>query len=623
MPEQESKRAFREDYYEERRERERRKAKKQKQTESSKVPPLQTPPVQPELQKSTEDRTQIQEISKEIEKNIMVPVLNLREPAISFKTASLALDYPREKKEHQLIVPEFRVFPPAFEFLGFKLDTSFPIRKKTRTLVIPNVKLLKSIIEFSEGRLDIDYSISKQGRKVFIPKFVFQKPSMSFEMASLNVEVLTPRLIHHSAQPTVQARRESVAEINKELMESIQPQEEITKASYAVEAQTGSGEEEVSWEELQDPLEFLFGNGARKVRDVEPLVVLFKDYEDDSYIQTFETLILRIYREKHGGYPEVKKLTLREDWNKREIEQWLDEGKLFLIELDAKDVKIKIDKESLVDRLWAIFSKKKGIVIFYTKNDKIFEEYATLLNEINWSRLHLGAKIVKLIPRRLSFEEKLKLAGLLFGFVDLKGETPPNVSMDAVLNASKDKYEEKLKEIGDEYYNILGIVKPGENESIEHLRGKAFIVRWLIKQLEKKGMMPKGKRKNWKLIKDLIKTEEPKNGAIVDVCFNNENYEFETLFEEGFGKIHKTLRKYEQSQGNVKVVVEPITAFLHAKEFAKLIKIVKQVYPTLDIRFYTLDIKDEKLIPLGDYLKELKSSALGTSFRRGFYNGTH
>ena len=130
MPEQESKRAFREDYYEERRERERRKAKKQKQTESSKVPPLQTPPVQPELQKSTEDRTQIQEISKEIEKNIMVPVLNLREPAISFKTASLALDYPREKKEHQLIVPEFRVFPPAFEFLGFKLDTSFPIRKK-------------------------------------------------------------------------------------------------------------------------------------------------------------------------------------------------------------------------------------------------------------------------------------------------------------------------------------------------------------------------------------------------------------------------------------------------------------------------------------------------------------
>ncbi|WP_461864294.1 hypothetical protein [Thermococcus sp.] len=54
------------------------------------------------------------------------------------------------------------------------------------------------------------------------------------------------------------------------------------------------------------------------------------------------------------------------------------------------------------------------------------------------------------------------------------------------------------------------------------------------------------------------------------------------------------------------IYVEPITAFLHAKEFAKLMKLVKEVYSTLNVRFYTLDLKNERIMPLEDYLKRVK-----------------
>ncbi|HII60193.1 hypothetical protein [Pyrococcus horikoshii] len=596
---EESKKEFKE-YYEEHRERERRKSQeKQKQSKASTSPPQPSPPI-PE---STVDKTQIQKFSKE--EPVEIPVIELKESAISFKTAPLALDYPKRGKELPLMVPRFRASPPTFKFVSVKLDTSFSTERKILPIVIPKIKLLKPVIEFSEGKLDVDYSVSKQEREIFVPRFVTQKPLISFKMAPLNIEVPTFQS-NQLVQSSAQVKTENIKVTNL-----IQPQEETTQG--VVEVHVGNKEPEIKGEKLKDPLEFLFGKGVGKIRNIEPLVILFKDHENDSYIQTFETLLLRIYREKHGGYPDVKKLSLINEWNRREIEQWLDEGKLFLIELDKRSrkgeetIEAKLNAEMLADRLWAIFSKKKGIVIFYTKDEELFNEYKNILKDIVWNKLHLGAEIVEVIPRKLSFKEKLKLADLLFGFVNMREEAPPNASMDAILNVGENKYKDKLVKLKEKYYDILGIVKPGENESEEHLRGKAFIVHWLIRQLEEKGIVPKGEGKDWKFIRDTIRTEEPRNGVIVDVYFNNENYEFETLFEEGFGKIHKTLRKYEQLQAKVRIIVEPITAFLHVKEFAELMRIVKQMYPTLDVRFYTLDVKNENLVPLEKYLKEVET----------------
>jgi len=644
MTEQESKKEFREHYYEERRERERRKAKKQKQTKPPKTSTSQTSLVKSELPKSTEDKAQVQGVSKKVEESIILPTINLEKLAISFKTAPLALDYPREKKERQLIVLKFKIISPAFEFLSSKLDTGFSTKKETRTLVVPKIKLLKPITEFSEGKLDIDYSVSKQKREVFVPKFVAQKFSMSFEMALLNTEILTPQ----SIQPAIRAQSESVAEANRELMELIQPQEETIQMSYAVEAQAGSGEEEVSGKELQDPLEFLFGKNISKMfggdgRLAEPLVILFKDLPNDSYIQVFEEILLRLYREKIGGNPEFKKLTLREGWNKDEIQRWLDEGGIFFIELpmrqkslkqekylsldeleEAKknqgNIDVKVDAKMLADRLWAIFSQHRGIVVFYTKDEEVFKEYAILLESINAMKLDSKARIVALEAIQLSKESKVKLMNLLYGFVPFELEVESS-TISCVLNLAKNAYEDKINMIKNRYRVKLPVVKRslGEESDI-HLAGKSFIVHAIVKELQKNGLLPENLEKLSSYeIRQYIKTEEPMGEIIPDVVFqqigeSKEPYEFETLFKSegkpgGFENIIEKLMTYEEKGINeVHIVVEPITVFVHSKEFNEILKKIRKKleFRNLNIKFYTLDLKNEELMPLEDYLKELK-----------------
>ena len=373
------------------------------------------------------------------------------------------------------------------------------------------------------------------------------------------------------------------------------------------------GDVSLEYENMDDPLDKIFGIGAGKIRELEPLVILFRDWSDDSYIDTFNELLVRLYREKHGGHPEIKRLSLREDWNKREIEQWLDEGKLFLIDLDS-DNKTEIDEKLLADRLWAIFSKKKGIVVFYTRDPKKFERYKELLNGLNWSNLNFKLEIIEIIPLKLTSEEKRELTRLIYGLTVDVPLVETTRYMDSFINIARQEYKKTLYNLIGKY-ELIGFVNASENESDEHYAGKVFVVDCLIKKLQKEEKLPKTFNKiDWDVVeKEFIKTEQPINDLIIpDVIFvpQNEYYEFETLFGEGFSKIPaKTLNKYHKhtSGARVKIIVEPMTAFLHAKEFSMLIELItrKKRFKGLDIKFYTFDIHNNKLLELEAYLTEL------------------
>jgi len=478
-----------------------------------------------------------------------------------------------KKGERKLIVPKIKTSFPVFSFLSEDLDLHF-YRKEKYPLLVPKIKLSNPTIIFSESKLDTDYP-QVEKRTTTVPKIMFQEPVIIFETTSLDISSILP------TQGTL-----------------------LRKYAYSEEAKLEEVKVKLEDQELQDPLKFL----GMTVEEIEPVVILFKDSPHDSCIHTFETLLLRLYREKRGGSPEFKKLSLREDWNKREIEQWLDEGKVFLIDLDS-EAKIDIDKNLLADRLWAIFSKGRGIIIFYTKNEKIFNEYNEILDEICW-KLQLKPKFIKIRPRDLSSEEKIKLASLLF--TDIKDEELLPDSTDGIINISKRKYEEKLREI-EKKYDLIGLINRTNDESEEHYRGKAFIVNVLIKRLQESGRIPKRFEEiPWDDIEKLIRTEEPLGEVKPDVVFENEYYEFETLFGEGgFRKItERTLKKYhEELKGvKVKVVVEPITAFLHAKEFRKLIDLIRRGkrFKNIEVEFYTIDAKNERLLPIEEYLRQLK-----------------
>ncbi len=583
-------------------------------------------------------------ILKYEEKSSIIPKIAISEPSIDFKKIeinkgleikatsnirkkqkSIIKEIQREKLK--LKIPNIKLTTPYYEFLNINVDKSFNITKAENPMLIPKFKVILPNFTFLKTEINIDFNIPKAKNDLFIPKIEildpeikytqklieksFNIPKIAISELSLNITdfrgIKMTKNLEIKEIPNIQ--KEKQESVTKEIKEDTLTEEiEIVNTVVLNENETKKTEIEVS----KEPIEFLFGGNVKGIKRGEPLIVLFKDYKDDSYIQTFETLLLRICREKYGGIPEVKKLSLKEDWNKYEIERYLDEGNIFLIELESEE---EINKDNLADRLWAIFSKEKGIVIFYTKSKNIFEKYKTILNEINWTKLNLKAKIIEIIPKRLSFKEKINVAKALFGFMDIEKDVPPIAPMDAVLNFAKEKYKEKLEKINNKYHINLGIINEGENESKEHMNLKSFVTHCLIKKLEKDEKIPKDdKEKDWDYIKEnIIITEYPKEGKnnniLVDVYFvdKNENYEIETLFEEGFGKIHKTLEKYNPNE-KINIVVENITALLHAKEFLNLINLIekKQRYKNLEINFYTLDIKNNKLINLKDYYKKLK-----------------
>ncbi len=604
--------------------------KQQKENKSSQI-------INISKQKELKEKT----ISNEETKIFEIPKIVFDNAKLNFKHVILEKNITLQRKNLELKIPNIKLTTPYYEFLNINVDKSFNITKAENSLLIPKFETIFPNITFLNAGINIEFNISKDKNDLYIPKVKILNPEIEYTQNKLNSDYLILKQIEKSfsipkiaiSEPSLNitdfrglkmAKNLGIKEtlnIQKEKQESVIKgikEDTLTEKIEIVNTTVSNANEtkETEIEEFKEPIEFLFGGNVEGIKRGEPLIVLFKDYKDDNYIQTFETLLLRICREKYGGIPEVKKLSLKEDWNKYEIERYLDEGNIFLIELDSKN---DIDKDNLADRLWAIFSKERGIVIFYTKSENIFEKYKTILNEIKWNKLNLKAKIIEIIPRKLSFEEKINITKALFGFVDIEN-APQTAPMDAILNFAKEKYKEILEKINNKYYTTLGIINEGENESKEHINVKSFVTHCLIKKLEKDEKIQKDdKEKDWDAIKEnIIKTEHPKEGKnkniIVDVYFvdRDENYEIETLFEEGFGKIHKTIEKYNPNE-KINIVIENITAFLHAKEFFDLINLIenKQRYKNLQINLYTLDIKNKKLINLKDYLKALKRWEIG------------
>ncbi len=355
-------------------------------------------------------------------------------------------------------------------------------------------------------------------------------------------------------------------------------------------------------EEFPDFVETLFGAGGKELREPNAAIILFKDLRGEGYIHLFEKFLLRIQREK-GKAGKIKKLTLRtEDWNKEEIERWLDEGGIIFVEVTNEETIEKLNEQDLADRLWAIFSRGDGIVVFYTKEDDAFSKMSEITQDINWNRLGLKPEIFKVIPKELPLDLKTKISRVVYGLVSIPDVTPDS-KMSWIINTAEKQYLKVLKQIMKTYEPFLP-VKATDNESTEHVLAKYFIVHSLIKRLQQE------KEINWDKIRELIETE-PETYPRPDVLYKpeNEHFEFETLFGEGFRKITNKLDEYSRAnpEAKVRMVVEPITALLHLQEFKHQLTWIKKgrLYSNLDVEYYTFNIFTEQLMSLEDFIKSL------------------
>ncbi|MEM2083018.1 MAG: hypothetical protein QXV10_00715 [Nitrososphaerota archaeon] len=105
-----------------------------------------------------------------------------------------------------------------------------------------------------------------------------------------------------------------------------------------------------------------------------------------------------------------------------------------------------------------------------------------------------------------------------------------------------------------------------------------------------------------------IETErELSPGVVPDIKVGNEVYEVETLFgphagEEPDLKINKTVNKYDKSSiARINIIMDNFGFLLHIKDLLR-----KRSHFKDKVEFYTLDLKNKKLISIENFMEELK-----------------
>jgi hypothetical protein len=428
-------------------------------------------------------------------------------------------------------------------------------------------------------------------------------PESSIEVSPL----IHPPLVGYSQSITPSSRtlplRESISVTSniQPLMSRFSLQTSQKEKSLSVGAEIAEEESGGDTEEEENFFEIMFrGEGLRRIEDGRPAVIYVEEKEGDSIIGVVGTICKRLYREKMGGIPKAEIFSNLEEFRK-EI-RYIEAGnKITVIQLSEKDWK-SLTKEEwnrfFGDRLDQLFSQDFGFIILNYPLPKVLERH-----RINTIIVH---------ARQLTTEMKRKLTEIVWGFVDIEDAFAP---LDVVFDYGREKFEhtlEGIKEIG----FFAEATKPHEGEeSNEHRWIKRFLVKHLASELIKTGELPKNPSR--RQIQSKVETEVKGRflNAVPDVVVGNDVYEVETLFaEDGEGsnpsdKIIHTIDKYDNSSVNsISVVLSNISFIRHLKMIKKILRMYKKDRKE-NIKFWTLDLKNERLVSFEEILnimRELK-----------------
>jgi len=546
-----------------------------------------------------EERIENEEaFSKEtkIEEALTIPIITLEKPSFETYILKLNIEVPEVKKEEVVIsVPFVKLQVKPSVVIGQKFNDKLVSEKQEEILPTVPILRLETLTKVQViQRFDEEIRrIKEEKLESAVPFYVVEQFPLPEYLESFNSNVLTIS----RANPSKEETKVKKVEIKEEKISS-------------EEAGVPSGGEE----EISDFLEFSLGSEGGKIRGKGPKIILFKDVENDSYINFLENICLRIYKEIEGGEPKAEEIKKMDDLNEIKIERWLEAGgKIFTINLDKLDINKrdnKIDQTHLWERLEETYSSKLGFIIFTTRNKEKFETFEKLLQNINYKsqgRLNIAYIVAGILPQDL-----IKLSS---GMIDLterepikmkKGEVegiPTFSTFDYKFNqahAEEKRYFEIMKNEERGLFKYATVKSKEESEL--HYNIKVFIVRYLVNKLRKEGKQLETTEK----IKNIIKTEEKIDGIIPDVqVVNNEVYEVETLFGEGEDadtKIVKTIDKYTNNE-KVNIVMDNFGFLLHLKDLERIKKDKKH---NKNVEFYTLDLKNKELISIEEFKKELR-----------------
>lgn len=579
-----------------------------------------------ELEKKKKEKKKIEKvestkpiIQKIPETKVKIPVLKLGESKIEIKEVRIPKEIPHiEKEKLEIKIPIVQLTSPTFEEKEIKVDKeilSVESMEKKR-LKIPLVKLrevcVKSII--SGFNSTIPTLRPKLQTRIRVPIYRILKPPLIREVALLD-EKIDEKFLEKLEERRIQV---------------VEPQ--VSAATRGGEPSLGGGEE--IEEESLEIIRFVFGSNSTKILSRGPIVILYKELNDDSTIGSFETLCIRIFREKKSGVPGYFSIKKLDDFNIREIEKYIKpEGYIVRIDLDQlkKDAEIKernifeiISPEHLRETLSRFIVGDVSFLIFKTRDKKFYDHCKQVLGKLSLSIEH-PLKIVEIIPQEMTIEQKKILTELAWGLsikgidTDMKiigGDRPIGTTFDDIFNKfGKTKHDEYLENLRKEKCALATNQHDGE-ESDLHLHIKWFIVKLLSWKYRLNTVLE---------IEENIKTEEQlpeanKKGESPkpDVWNIRENlvYEIETLFSEDREgktpqkKIYESIKKYEgTSIKKIIIILDNLTFLIHMREIYEIKKNIKEWEHKTGkkVEFMTFNLENHKLVSLSKFSKRLRN----------------
>lgn len=557
-------------------------------------------------------------IQKTYETKIRIPILKLEKPKIEIKEVSLSKNIPHiEKEKLEIKVPIIHLSPPVFEEKEIKINKEIPsvevIEKKIK---IPIVKLREVHV------------------RSIIPSFNSVIPTVK-PSPETRVRVPIYRILRIPRIKEIDFLDEKIDEKLLDRLEEVREQIPESQVSVTLGgAEPSGGEEEEFEEKPPEVIKFIWGSGSTNILSNGPFVILYKELEDDSTIGSFETICMRVFREKRGGEPGYFSIKKLDDFNIREIEKHIKpEGNIIRIDLDQikKDTENKkedISKYISSDRLKETLDKfivgPVSFLIFKTRDENLYKYYKQVLKKLSANMEH-PLKIIEVTPRKMTVEQKKILTELAWGVsvsdrefesdVMVIDDRPIGRTLDDILNKiGKRKHEDYLEKLGKEkggIYSLATNQHEGE-ESDTHLQMKWFVVKFLAKEHELKSLQEIEEKIGTE--EEILKGEHPKP----DVWDKEENsvYEIETLFSEDRegrtpeNKIYESIRKYEgTSVREINVVLDNLAFLIHLKELLGIKRNIKEWKNKTGkiVNFLTLDIKNNKLISINEVLRKCKS----------------
>jgi len=501
---------------------------------------------------------------------LIIPLIKLHPLEVVETTAAIDKSVPEVKPVFRLLLPIYRLERPP-KLYPFSLDTSIPeVKPISRKILVPIYKVSRPP---PVKKFEVD-------GKICIFANITTKPESGLsELPALKPKEETPKTPEMNSPPSVSSDREP---------------------------------------ELPD-VSKVFGDSFSKVVSArKPVVVLYRELENDSTIGTFETLCERIFRER-GLIPRPPKhIKNLDEFNVREIQKYVEaeSGKIVRVDLDLMEKpESLLSTKRLRETISRFTSGELSFLIFKTRNEILYSRCRQVLKEILTYMENLP-EFVEITPKELTLDQKKALTEFAWGIaLDvnenlklLEGGRPVGTTLDDLLNklgkVKREKRFEKLqKEKGGLY--VLATSQHEGEESELHLQLKQLIVKLLAEKHGLKGLLE---------IEEKIKTEQPLsevnvNGKtpIPDVWDVVENtvYEVETLFSEDAEgrafqrKIYDSIKKYEgTSVSKINIVFDNLTVLLHLTELRGIKKNVKEWEKKTGktVRFFVVNVEKGEFV---------------------------